>query len=173
MAITRNKKEQVLEELESQLDGAKAVVFADYRGTTVLKIDQLRRSLRKENVSTKVAKITLIKRALEKHGVDVSGMDFKAPVAIAVSKEDEVAPARILAAFVKENKNARILMGVMNNKVISAAEVSALAALPSKQELLAQVAGVLAGSTSGLASAMSGSLRSLAYAMSSLQESKQ
>src|SRR3954464_14065698 len=103
MAVKRSQKEQILSDLEAQLEGAKSIVFADYRGTTVKKIDELRKSLRKEGVSTKVAKITLIRKALEKHGVDVSGMDFKAPVAVAVSKEDEVAAARILTAFIKEN----------------------------------------------------------------------
>jgi large subunit ribosomal protein L10 len=173
MAITRNKKEQVLTDLESQLEGAKAVVFADYRGTTVKKIDELRRNLRKENVSAKVAKITLIKRALEKSGIDVSGMDFKAPIAIAVSKEDEVAPARILSAFVKENKNAKILMGIMNNQIITAAQVSALAALPSKQELYGQVVGTLAAPVSSFVNVLAGNLRSLVYALNAIKESKQ
>src|SRR5438046_1069673 len=113
MAVSRKKKQETLSELETQLEGAKAIVFADYRGTTVKKIDELRRSMRKENVYTKVAKISLIKRALEKHGVDTSKMDFKAPLAMAVSLTDEVTPARIFSPFTKENKNVKILAGVM------------------------------------------------------------
>ena len=101
MAITRKEKEELLSELESQFQDAKSIVFADYRGTTVKKIDELRREFRKENVYTKVAKITLLRKALAKQGIDSSVLDFKVPVAVAVSKEDEVAPARILSGFSK------------------------------------------------------------------------
>lgn len=172
MAVTRKEKEQILADLESQLEGAKAVVFADYRGTTVQKIGELRNNFRKENVSTKVAKITLIKKALEKQGVDTSGMDFKVPVAMAVSKEDEVAPARILSDFTKENKNVQILMGIMDNKVISAREVAALAALPSKQQLRGQVVGTIAAPLSGFVNVLAGNVRSLVYVLNAIKESK-
>lgn len=172
MAVKRVKKEQILTELEAQLENAKSIVFADYRGTTVLKIDELRKNLRKEGVSTKVAKITLIRKALEKYGVDTSGMDFKAPVAIAVSKTDEVAPARILTAFTKDNKNVRILAGVMENKVISASEVGALASLPSKQELLGKLVGTINAPVSGFVNVLAGNLRNLVYVVNAIKESK-
>ncbi len=172
MAVTRKAKEQALAELESNLQGAKAVVFADYRGTTVKKIDQLRRELRKENIYAKVAKITLIRRAMEKMGIDVSAMDFKVPVAITISKEDEVAPARILSEFAKTNKNVQILLGIMDNKVITAAEVSALAALPSKQVLRGQVVGTIAAPISGFVNVLAGNLRSLVYVLNAIKESK-
>ncbi len=172
MAVTRKDKEQTLADLEANLKDAKSIVFADYRGTTVAKINQLRRDFRKENVWTKVAKITLIKRALEKQGVDVSGMDFKAPLAIAVSKEDEVAPARVLSAFTKENKNVQILMGVMDNKVITSQEVSALAALPSKLELRGQVVGTIAAPLTSFVRVLSGNLRSIVYVLNAIKESK-
>lgn len=172
MAVTRKEKEAILADLEKQLDGAKSIVFADYRGTTVKKISQLRNNFRKENIYAKVAKITLIKRALEKHGVDVSGMDFKAPVAMAISKEDEVAPAKILSEFAKENKNVQILLGVMDNKVLSAKEVAALALLPGKQELRAKLVGTIAAPVSGFVNVLAGNLRSLVYVLSAIQESK-
>lgn len=172
MAVQRKAKEVILADLEAQLENAKSVVFADYRGTTVKKIDQLRKDLRKENVSTKVAKITLIRRALEKFGVDTSALDFKAPVAMAISQDDEVAPARLLTAFAKENKNVQILMGIMDNKVISAADVKALAALPSKQQLLAQVFGTINAPVSGFVNVLAGNLRSLVYVMNAIKQSK-
>lgn len=173
MAVTRKKKELALSDLEQLLENAKSVVFADYRGTTVKKIDELRKNLRKENVATKVAKITLIKRVLEKNGVDTSFMDFKAPVAIAVSKEDEVAPARILGSFTKDNKNVNILMGVVDGKVISGKEVTALASLPSKQELRGKLVGTLAAPMSSFANVLAGNLRGLVYALNAIKESKQ
>ena len=172
MAVKRSEKEQILADLEAQLSDAKSVVFADYRGTTVKKIDELRKNLRKEGISTKVAKITLIRKALEKHGVDTSKMDFKAPVAVAISKQDEVAAARILTAFAKENKNVQVLAGVMENKYISAAEVKALAALPSKQELLGKLVGTINGPVSGFVNVLAGNLRNLVYVVNAIKESK-
>ena len=172
MAVKRSEKEQILADLEAQLSDAKSVVFADYRGTTVKKIDELRKNLRKEGISTKVAKITLIRKALEKYGVDTSKMDFKAPVAVAISKQDEVAAARILTAFAKENKNVQVLAGVMENKYISAAEVKALAALPSKQELLGKLVGTINGPVSGFVNVLAGNLRNLVYVVNAIKESK-
>jgi len=172
MAVKRSAKEQTLAELDVQLAGAKSIVFTDYRGTTVKKIDELRKSLRKEGVTTKVAKITLIRKALEKHGVDVSGMDFKVPVAIAFSQQDEVSAARIITAFIKENKNVKILAGVMENKVLTAQEVGALAALPSKQELLGKLVRTINGPVSGFVNVLAGNLRSLVYVMNAIKESK-
>jgi large subunit ribosomal protein L10 len=172
MAVTRKDKEEILGELEAQLKDAKSIVFADYRGTTVKKITELRGNFRKENIFAKVAKITLIKRALEKAGIDISAMDFKVPVAIAISKEDEVAPARILSSFAKENKNVKILLGVMENKVITGAEVQALAALPSKLELHGQLVGTIAAPLSGFVNVLAGNLRNLFYVLNAIKENK-
>jgi large subunit ribosomal protein L10 len=172
MAVSRKEKESILSEIAGQLEGARSIVFADYRGTTVKKIDQLRKSLRKENVTTKVAKITLIKKALEAQGVEVGQMDFKAPVAMLVSKEDEVAPARLITEFAKENKNVRVLLGVMDNKVISSAEVSALAALPSKHELYGKLVGTINAPVSGFVNVLAGNLRGLVYVLNAIKESK-
>ncbi|MDB4940299.1 MAG: ribosomal protein [Candidatus Doudnabacteria bacterium] len=172
MAVKRSAKEQILAELEAQLENAKSIVFADYRGTTVKKIDELRSNLRKEGIVTKVAKITLIRRALKKHGVDISGMDFKAPVVLGVSKLDEVAPARIFAAFVKENKNVKILAGVMDNKFLSAEEVGALAALPSKQEMLGKLVGTINAPISSFVNVLAGNVRSIVNVLNAIKESK-
>ncbi|GAC1413244.1 MAG: 50S ribosomal protein L10 [Candidatus Doudnabacteria bacterium] len=172
MAVKRSDKERILVELEAQLQNAKSIVFADYRGTTVKKIDELRSNLRKEGIFTKVAKTTLIRKALEKHGVDISSMDFKAPVVMAISKEDEVAPARIFTAFVKENKNVKILGGVMENKVLSASEVGALASLPTKQQLLGQLVGTINAPVSGFVNVLAANLRSLVYVFNAINESK-
>ena len=172
MAVTRKEKEAMLADLQSQFQDAKSIVFADYRGTTVKKIDELRREFRKENIYTKVAKITLLKKALEKQGIDTSVLDFKVPVAVAVSKEDEVTPARILSSFIKENKNVQILLGIMDNKVITSAEVAALAALPSRHQLYGKVVGTIAAPISGFVNVLAGNLRGLVYAINAIKESK-
>lgn len=172
MAVTRKAKEQAFSDLKEMLTGAKSVVFADYRGTTVKKIEDLRKVMRAEHIQTKVAKVTLIRKALEEQGVDVSQMDFKVPVAIAVSKDDEVAPARILSGFIKENANVKILLGVMDGKVLSGTEVAAMASLPGKHELRGQLVGTIAAPLTGFVNVLAGNLRSLVYVLSAIQGSK-
>ncbi len=172
MAVTRKKKESILGDLEARLENAKSIVFADYRGTTVKKIDELRRNMRKENVFAKVAKVTLLKKALQKQGIDIGAVDFKVPVAVAVSKEDETAPARILNAFAKDNKNIGILLGIVDGKVITAGEVMALATLPTKQELRGKLVGTIAAPISSFANVLAGNLRKLVYALNAIAEVK-
>ncbi len=172
MAVTRKNKEQALAELRESFAGAKSIVFADYRGTTVKKLEELRNNFRKENVSSKVAKLTLLRKALEEQGVDISGFDFKAPVILAVSKDDEIAPSKILNDFTKENKNVQILMGVMDGAVVTAQQVTALAQLPSKLELRAQVVRTIAAPMSGFVNVLAGNLRGLVYALNAIAESK-
>jgi large subunit ribosomal protein L10 len=172
MAVSRKEKEDILSEIATQLEGAKSIVFADYRGTTVKKIDELRKNLRKENVTTKVAKLTLIRKALEAQGVDVGQMDFKAPVAMLVSKDDEVTPARLITEFAKENKNVQVLLGIMDSKVLSSAEVKALAALPSKQELYGKLVGTINAPVSGFVNVLAGNLRSLVYVLNAIKDSQ-
>jgi large subunit ribosomal protein L10 len=90
-----------------------------------------------------------------------------------VSKDDEVAPARILAEFAKANKNVRLLMGIMENRFITAAEVSSLATMPSKHELYGMLVGTMAAPVSGFVNVLAGNLRSLVYVLSAVAESKQ
>ena len=172
MAVSRKNKEVALKELQEAFKGAKSIVFADYRGTTVKKADELRKTLRKENIITKVAKITLIRKALQEQGVDISQIDFKAPVAVAVSQEDEVLPAKILNDFSKQNQNVKLLLGIIDGSVISAKEVVALAALPGKQELRAKLVGTIAAPMSGFVNVLAGNLRSLVYVLNAVKEAK-
>ena len=173
MAVTRKNKEIALQELQEAFKGAKSIVFADYRGTTVKKVDELRKALRKENIITKVAKITLIKKALEEQGIDTSKLDFKVPVAVAVSQEDEVAPAKLLSEFSKQNQNVKLLLGIVGGLVISDKEVMALAQLPSKHELHQKLVGTIAAPMSGFVNVLAGNLRSLVYVLNAVKVAKE
>ena len=89
MAKLKAQKEKDLAELTEKLKTAKAVVFTDYRGTTVKDMDKFRNTLRKENVFSKVYKIPLIKKAMEAIGIDAASVDYKPPVILSLSEEDE------------------------------------------------------------------------------------
>lgn len=151
MAIKKEQKEKDLQELTEKLKDAKSVVFTKYSGTTVKDLDTFRNTLRKENVFSKVYKITLIKKALEAVGIPSSSIEYKTPVILSLSKEDETAPARIIKNLTRELKTLGILEGVVNGKLMSKSEVEVLASLPSKDQLRSQFMSVLNGPVSAFA----------------------
>lgn len=145
MAKLKSQKEKDLNELVEKLKNAKSVVFTDYRGTTVKDMDKLRKSLRKENVFSKVYKIPLIRKALEAMGIPSASVDYKAPVIMSISEEEESTPARIIKTLTKEIKSLNIVEGIVGKDIFSKAQVEALGDLPSKDQLRAQFMSVLNG----------------------------
>lgn len=151
MAKLKSQKEKDLQELVEKLKNAKSVVFTGYRGTTVKDLDKFRSTLRTEEVFTKVYKLPLVKRALEQNGVVGANVDYKEPVILSISQNDETAPARIIKNLAKELKTFVILEGMVDGKMLSKAEISALADLPTKDQLRAQFMSVLNGPISAFA----------------------
>lgn len=143
------------------LKNAKAAVFSDYRGTTVKNIDKFRKTLRKENIFSKVYKITLVKRALEAIGIKADNIDYKAPIILSISQEDETAPARGVKKLAKELQTFQILEGLVDGKLVDKATISALADLPTKDQLRAHVVGTLNAPISGFVNVMAGNLKGL------------
>jgi large subunit ribosomal protein L10 len=164
MAKVKSQKEQDLQELTEKLKGAKSVVFTDYRGTTVKDLDKLRKNLRKENVFSKVYKMTLVKKAMEANGLDASSVNYKTPTILAISTEDEVAPARIVKSLAKDVKTISILEGIVEGKVFSKAQVEALGDLPSKDQLRAQLLATFNGPIAAFARVLDGYGKKLAEA---------
>ena len=151
MAKLKQQKEKDLEELTAKLKEAKSVVFTDFRGTSVKDLDKFRNTLRKENVFSKVYKITLVRKAMEANGIAIASVEYKTPVILALSIEDETTPARIISGLTKEVKTFSILEGIVANSVITKAQVIALASLPTKDQLRAQFMSVLNGPISAFA----------------------
>jgi large subunit ribosomal protein L10 len=142
------QKSEDLKELTAKLKSAKGVVFTGYRGTTVKDMDKIRKALRAEKVFSKVYKLTLVKKAILEAGLEGEITNFKQPVIMSISNEDEVAPARIVKTLTKEVKTISILEGFVEGKLFSKAQVEALGGLPSKDQLRAQFMSVLNGTIS-------------------------
>lgn len=136
-------KQPVVDEIKSLLDGAASAVVVDYRGLTVAQDTELRKQLREAGVTYKVYKNTLIKRAAE--GTDFAQLDpsLEGPTALAVSKDDATAPARILANFAKTAPALELKAGVVEGTYYDVAGVNALAAIPSRDELISKLLGSL------------------------------
>ena len=166
MSKKREQKEKDLTELTELLKSAKSIVFSDYRGTTVKDLTKFRKALRAENISGKVYKLTLVEKALKELGITDAKLNFKTPVIIAVSKEDEVAPARVVKTFGKEVKTISILEGIIEGKVFSKLEVETLGGLPSKDQLRAQFMSVLNGPISAFARVLDANKKKMGEAVS-------
>ncbi len=161
MPKSKSQKEQDLAELTQKLKEAKSVVLSEYRGTTVKDIEAFRKTMRAEQVFTKVYKVSLLRKALEANGIDASSIDYKAPVILSISQDDETTPARLVKTISKEVKTIGVLAGVLDNHLVDKVQVLALADLPSKDQLRAQVVGTINAPISGFVNVLAGNVRSI------------
>ncbi len=134
-------KQPVVEEIKELLDGAQSMVLVDYRGLTVAQDTGLRKELREAGVSYKVYKNTLIKRAVEGTEFESVTADLEGPTAIAVSKTDATAPARILAKAAKDAEALEIKSGVVEGTYYDNKAIMTIANIPSREELLSKLLG--------------------------------
>jgi len=172
MPITKQKKQEIIKELADKLDRQKAAVFADFSGLKVKDLTDLKNKLRQKGAEFKVAKKTLMNLALKQKGIDADTKAMAGEIAMAMGYDDEVSAAKELQEFSKTNPNLKILGGLLENKLIDAAQVLSLAQLPSKLELLAQLTGSLAAPSRNFVGVLQGNLRGLVQALSQIQKSK-
>ncbi len=134
-------KQPIVDEIKANVEGAASAVLVDYRGLTVEQDTRLRRELREAGVVYKVYKNTLMKRAFE--GTDFAQLDahLDGPSAIAISKTDATAPARILAKFGKEAEALEIKAGIVEGTYYDAKGIQAISSIPSREELLSKLLG--------------------------------
>jgi large subunit ribosomal protein L10 len=173
MPKTKQQKKVIVENLGEDVKKAKAVVFANFQGLTVKDSEDLRQKCRQEGVGVTVAKKTLLRKVCEELGFeDINPKTFEGGVATFTSADDEVAPARVVANFAKQNDKVIIFGGVLENKFIAGDYVKSLAALPSKQELLGKLVGSINAPVSGFVNVLAGNLRSLVNVLNNIKESK-
>ncbi len=144
------KKEATIEELRKRLAAAKNLFFTSYAGLTVEQIGKLRRALRKDGTSYSVVKNTLFSRAADTALAEALAPILVGPTAIAFAGPDPVAPAKALKTFADEVKALGIKAAYIDGQLVDAAQVAALASLPTKQELQAKVLGMLSSPMRGL-----------------------
>lgn len=142
MALNRNEKAAVIEEVSAQVASAGSIIIAEYRGLTVEKITQLRKQARESGVYLRVLKNTLVRRAVQGTPYEALADKMVGPLVYGIS-EDPVAPAKLLAGFAKGNEQLVIKGGAMANAVMDVAGVQALATMPSREELLAKLLGTM------------------------------
>jgi large subunit ribosomal protein L10 len=134
-------KAPIVEEISKNVEGAQSVVVVDYRGLTVSEDTALRKALREEGVTYKVYKNTMMTRAFEGTDFEALAPILEGPNAIAISKEDATAPARVLAKFAKTAPALELKGGIVEGKFMDQAGINEIASIPSRDELLGRLLG--------------------------------
>ena len=142
MGLNRSEKAAVVEDIGAKIADAEAIVVAEYRGLEVEAITVLRRKARESGVYLRVLKNTLARRAIAGTPFEVLTGELSGPLIYAVST-DPVAAARVLNDFAKGNQKLVLKAGAMRNSLLDTNAVKALATMPSRDELLAQLLGTL------------------------------
>ena len=144
-------KAPVVEEIKANLEGAKSVVLVDYLGLTVEQDTNLRRATREAGLIYKVYKNTMVKRAIE--GTDFAELekDLDGPTAVAISKDDATAPARVIAKFAKDAKKLEMKSGIVEGNYYDKDGIQVIASIPSREELLSRLLGSLQSPITNLA----------------------
>lgn len=148
------QKEENVTALAEKMKEAKLILFADYRGINVEDVTNIRTKLRNCNSDYKIVKNNITRRALEKCSFEGLEEAVKGPTAVVLGYEDYLEPAKAIYEYAKENDFYKIKGGVVEGKVMSADEIITLAKLPSRETLIAMLAGGLLGTISKLAVAL-------------------
>lgn len=169
----RPEKVEQVEIIRTWLRSAAAAILTDYRGLSVGEIAQLRGKLREAGTSYKVIKNTLLARAAEDLGIRGLEPYLEGPTAVAVNPGDPVAPARVIAEFIRVMRKLEVKGAYVEGRVLTADQVKALAEMPDKPQMQALALGAIQGPLYALAGVLSGLQRSLVYALSQIQKQKE
>ena len=157
MAISKDKKTILVADLTELLKNAKATAYAKYQGLTVAELQELRKNAREAGVKIKVVKNRLVRVAMGQIAVykDTDTTGLTGQLLYAISDDDEVAPAKVLAEFAKKHGALSLAGGFSDlGNSLSEDEIKALASMPSKNELIAQVVDTLLSGVNGIVSGL-------------------
>ena len=170
--MNRDEKVTIVEELNGKFAKATLAIVTDYQGMPVPVLEGLRRELKKNNAEIRVAKNTLLRRAVAGTSFESIVDSCKGTTAITISYEDPVAPAKVVADFAKSNPLLAIRAACMDGKALSAADVVALSMLPSKDVLLGKLLSVMNGVPTAFVRVLNGVPCNLLYALNAIGNQK-
>lgn len=160
--MNKTEKQVVIDDVIERLRRAKGLYFTDFSGMTVEQITAFRRELTKAQIDFKVAKNTFVQRALnDVGGYDAASEALVGPTGIAFGYDDPVEPARVLKKFVDKNEKPRLKMAFVEGVPYSGKNLAAIAALPSRNDLIAGILGSLNAPASGIVGCINAVMRDL------------
>jgi len=170
--LDRKTKELVVADLHDKIKDVRLAVLVDYSGMNVEKITSLRNELRKSATEFRVTKNTLLKIASKGTDFGVLREYFRGPLAVTMSYEDEIEPAKALVNFAKGNEALEIKAGMLDGKLLSKEEIVILAALPSRDVLVGKLLSILVANQALLVSVLNGVPRSLVQVLDAYRAKK-
>jgi len=169
----RLEKQKVQDELKNAISSAKSVVFIDFRGVTVADDTKLRRACRDAKVHYKVAKNTLVRRAIDSLGWKSPDDILQGPTALAMSDVDPTTAAKAVAGVMKDVPALKIKGGLLDGEILNVDRVMFLATLPSREELLAKTAGAMQSPLTGFAVVLNETLAGFVRAVDALRAKRE
>ena len=168
--LTKKQKEQIVKDLTEKASKAKSLVFVEFTGTNTSQMNEVRRELRKNQSEMKVAKKTLVELAMKNNNFEVDLDKFKTQVAVAFGYNDEVSAVKTLDNFSKKHSALKLLAGLIGKEYYGEVALSALAKLPSREELLAKLVGTISAPVSGFVNVLQGNMRGLVIVLSKIKQ---
>lgn len=171
--MPRPDKVEAVAEIKARFESAEAVFITEYRGISVKKMGELRRSLRAAGADYKVVKMTLAKRAVDDLGIAGVLDHLVGPTALAFAHEDPVAVAKALNDYAKDNEALVIKLGLLAENILQPEDVARLAAIEPREVLLAMIAGAVQAPLTAMAGLLSSFTRDAATMLNQLLEKKE
>ncbi len=170
MAITRAKKDEIIKDLHEKTEKSKTAVFLNFHKLSASDMASLRKEFGSVGADFKVAKKTLIKRVLGGFGYEGDMPKLDGEVALAFGYEESPETAKIVKKFMKDHKGLSIIGGIFGGKYVLADFIERLAAIPSREVLLAQAVGLISSPIRGLMNVASGPMKNLVVIISQLSK---
>ena len=171
--MNRDEKAAIVAELNESFNRAKFSVVADYCGLTVSDLEKIRRDLRETSSEIRIAKNTLLKRAVADTSCESLADDFTGTTAIVMSYDDPVAPAKVLAKCAEDFDKLQLRSAVLEGEKITVDDMIALSKLPSKEVLLGQLLSVMNGVPTAFVRVLSAVPQNLLYGLQAVKDQKE
>ncbi len=171
--MNRQEKEKAIEQLKADFANSQASIVVDYKGLTVSQMSALRKNLRQSGASLKVAKLTLVKRALSDNAAIAALSDrLKEQLAIVFIGSESPAVAKALLEFSKKHEKLDVIAGSLQASILTKSEILELAKLPSKEVLIAQLLGTLQAPVTGLVCVLNMLVLRLLFVLKEIENKK-
>ncbi len=170
--MNKNEKQELIDELHGKFEAAKAAIVTEYKGLTVAEITDLRNELRKSRLEYRVVKNTLAIRAAAGTSAQKLNDYMQGPTGLVLGFGDPVAPAKAVTEFAKKNGKLKVKIGIIEGSLANEKELKAIASLPSREQLLSQMAAGFQAPASKMARLLNATVARLGYALAALKEQK-
>ncbi len=174
MALSKDTKKKIIENLIEELKNSKGIILTDYKGMSVSQISSLRNELREKKVTFKVVKNSLMERVSEELDIKDLTKGLVGCTAVAFCNEDGIVPARLLKEYSRKNKvEMKIKSGLVEGRFLSPEKVMEIASLPSKDVLITQIIAGVKAPLYSLVFVLQGPLRGLIYTLEAIKKQKE